>query len=239
MRIPRLLILFPALVVVAVARGSESPTDILRHVHATYAGLASYTDRGVVVSEYGTATAPAIDRFVFVTAFERSPRHFLFDFRKAQGDRYVIWGDPSAFHTWWKTTAVTTDYPNPNNVPALNLSDFPTTGSATKIPALLYPKAPIVGALANFVDPLLEGTEQIDGHRCYRIVGRTSDRYGQTGKETNLRRLTLWIDARSMLIRQVREEREGPVNGMSRVTTTFDPIANARVDEHRFQFTPP
>jgi hypothetical protein len=235
----RPLFLASALAVAAVARGADSPTQILREVYATYAALGSYADRGVILREYGAATAPALERYAFATEFQRTPRHFLFDFRKTQGDRYVIWGDPGAFHTWWRTTGISTDFPNPNNVPALNLSDFPTVGSATKIPALLYPKAPIVGALANFADPKLEATEQIDGHPCYRLVGRASDRYGQTGREVNLRRLTLWVDTHSRLIRQIREQPQTGAGQFSRTTTTFDPIANPKLDESRFRFTPP
>jgi len=76
------------------------------------------------------------------TYFNRDPRGFYFDFQKNGGaDRYVIWGDPEAFHTWWKTTGVKADYPNPNNTGAFSTADPQTAGSAMKIPPLLYAKA--------------------------------------------------------------------------------------------------
>jgi outer membrane lipoprotein-sorting protein len=223
----------------SLAHAGQSPEEILERTRATYAALATYADSGIVTVEYGSAAAPSGDRHTFATYFERAPRQFLFDFHKAGGDRFVIWGDPGAFHTWWKATAVTTDYPNPNNVPAINLSDFQTSGSATKIPTLLYPKAPLLGALSHFADAELDGTEQIGGHTCYRLLGHTSDLYGQTGKQVNPRRLTLWIDTRSSLIRQVREEARARPGEISRTTTTFDPIANPKLDAGRFRFTPP
>lgn len=222
-----------------LAHATDSPDVILKRARSTYAVLNSYADTGAVTVEYGSAANPSRDRHSFSTYFVRAPRRFLFDFHKAGGDRYVIWADPGAFHTWWKATAVTTDFPNPNNVPAINLSDFPTSGAATKIPTLLYPKAPLVGALSNFADPALHGTESIGGHPCYRLLGHTSDLYGQTGKEVNRRRLTLWIDTRSMLIRQVREEPAARGGQVMRITTTFDPAANPRIEEKQFQFTPP
>jgi outer membrane lipoprotein-sorting protein len=228
-----------ALTFATLVHAAESPDAILKRTRATYAALASYSDTGVVTVEYGSAAAPSKDRHTFTTYFERAPRHFLFDFHKAGGDHFVIWGDPAAFHTWWKETAVTADFPNPNNVPAINLSDFQTSGSATKIPTLLYPKAPLVGALSHFADPQLDGTEAIGGRACYRLLGHTSDLYGQTGKEVNLRRLTLWIDTGSSLIRQIREEARARPGEISRTTTTFDPIANPRLNASRFQFTPP
>jgi outer membrane lipoprotein-sorting protein len=214
----------------------ESPDAVVQHVRETYAALQSYADRGVVIREYGESTQ---DRHTFTTAFNRAPRHFLFDFHKQGGDRFVIWGDPDAFHTWWKTTDQRTDYPNPNNVSAINLNDFPTSGSATKITVLLYSKAPLIGALTHFADPSLEGTEKIGGQECYRIVGRTSDVYGATGKEVALRKVTLWIDTKSLLIRQIREEAKATPGAMNRLTTTFEPAANPSLPNTAFQFTPP
>jgi outer membrane lipoprotein-sorting protein len=215
---------------------NESPEAILQHVRETYAAMQSYADHGVVIKEYSESTR---DRHTFTTAFNRAPRHFLFDFHKQGGDRFVIWGDPGAFHTWWKTTDQQTDYPNPNNVNAINLNDFPTSGSATKITILLYPKAPLIGALTHFADPGLDGTEKIGGQECYRIVGRTSDIYGATGKEVALRKVTLWIDTKSLLIRQIREEAKATPGSINRLTTTFEPAANPSLPDTAFQFTPP
>ena len=75
--------------------------DILQRSRAMYGELRSYADTGVVLEEYGSGSK---DRHAFTTNFNRAPRRFSFDFSKDGGDRYVVWGDPDAFHTWWKAT---------------------------------------------------------------------------------------------------------------------------------------
>src|SRR5215467_314755 len=113
------IFLSAALLVVHAAAHAQNAESILQKARDTYAQLKSYADTGVMVHEYGTSS---VDKHTFSTGFNRSPRHFLFDFHKQGGDRYVIWGDPDAFHTWWQATGQQTDYPNPNNAPAISLS---------------------------------------------------------------------------------------------------------------------
>ena len=113
-----------------------------------------------------------------------------------------------------------TDYPNPNNAPAISLSGRNTGGAALKIPTLLYSKAALGGDFNNFADVVLDGTEPISGRRCYRLIGRASDVYAASGKEVNTRRMTVWIDTESLLISQVREEWKGLPGQRSRTTTT-------------------
>ena len=215
----------------------SSAEDILDRSRAMYAGLNSYSDTGVVVNEFGTSSK---ERHTFTTYFSRAPRGFYFDFHKENGDRYVIWGDPQAFHTWWKTTGVKDDYPNPNNTGAFGTADPHTLGSVMKIPTLLYSKASLQGAFTNFTDAVMDGTEEIGGHRCNRVVGRARDIYGGTGHESNVRTMTIWIDAESLLIRKVVEVPKDVLLGhIDRVTTTLEPQGNPKLDESHFQFTPP
>jgi len=218
----------------SVASG-QAAEDILQKTRAAYVALSSYSDTGVVLVEYGTSSK---DRHTFSTNFRRSPRAFLFDFHKEGGDRYVIWGDPDAFHTWWKTTGGQSDYPNPNNVPAINQSGYQTAGSVTKIPALLYGRDILQGIFTNFADPVLDGTEEIGRRKCYRIVGRSSDFYG-TGKEVNIHKLTVWIDAESYFVRQAREESKTLPGHINRATTTFELQANPKLDDSKLRFTAP
>jgi hypothetical protein len=225
-----------------VARGvlaADTPETIMQRTHDVYGALATYYDTGVVLDEYGAAATPSTSRHSFATYFRRSPRNFLFDFHKQGDERFVIWGGPDAFHTWWSATSTQVDYPNPNNLPAINSSDYQTVGSATKIPTLLYPKAALVGALSHFADPKLDGTEVIAGHPCHRLVGVTSDLYGLTGNEVNRRKLTLWIDVQTLLVRQVREEWQATPGQIHRTTTTFDPTASVAIDDTHFSFVPP
>jgi hypothetical protein len=75
-----------------------------------------------------------------------------------------------------------------------------------KIPTLLYSKANMGGDFTNFVDAKADGHEVIGGHRCYRVSGKASDSYAASGKQVNIRDMTLWIDAESSVLRQIREE---------------------------------
>ncbi len=213
---------------------AQSADEILQKMRATYADMKSYADTGVIVQEYGNT-----DRHTFSTYFIRSPRHFFLDFRKLGGDRYVIWADANAFHTWWKVTGQQTDYANPNNAPAISQSGLNTKNSALKVPALLYPKVDLGGDFNNYLDVSLDGTEDIGGHRCYRLVGRASDTYSATKKEVNVRKMTVWIDVDLSLVRQVREEWKTVPGSMNRTTTTYQPQANASIDDAKFKFTPP
>ncbi len=215
---------------------AQNAEEILKKSRALYGSLNSYSDTGVVLVEYGTSSQ---DRHTFSTYFDRAPRHFLLEFHKQGGDRYVIWGDPDAFHTWWKTTGQQMDYPNPNNVPAISMSALNTKNTALKIPTLLYSKAQMGGDFNNFTDVEMDGTELIGNRRCYRLVGRASDTYGATGKEVNLRKMTLWIDTETMLIRQVREEAKAIAGQRNRTITVYQPQANPTIQDGKFHFTAP
>jgi len=224
----------------AVIAGSSSRTaradeDVMQRSRAKYLSLQSYADSGVVISEYGPSSS---DRHTFSTIFNRAPRRFLLEFNKKGGDRFVIWGDPDVFHTWWKTTGQQSDYPNPDNLPALNQSGFNTSSLAAKIPTLLYGKAPLLSDFANFTDLTMDGTEDVGGRRCYRVVGNTRDVYAATNKEVNVRKMTVWIDAESLLLRKVVEQWKAPPGEIRRLTTTFEPQANPALDVARFRFTP-
>ena len=203
-----------------------------------YGELRSYADSGVVLREYGSRTDPSRDRHTFTTYFSRSPRRFLLDFRKQGGDQFVVWGDPDAFHTWWKTTGGRYDYPNPNNLPAINGSGANTSGSVLKIPTLLYGKAPLQGDLTYLRDVGSGGFETVDGRRCDRVTATTYGVYG-TGHEFNVHAITVWIDVESLLIRKIVEEWPPLPGQISRTTTTFEPQANPSLDEARFRFVPP
>lgn len=220
-------------VVVAASTGSYAADDLMQRARATYAALRSYADTGVVIHEYG---ASATDQFKFATRFTRAPRHFYLEL---EGGRYVIWADPGAFHTWWRDTGLQTDYPNPNNSPAITQSGQQARGVNDKIPTLLYTSAALGGSFVNFSDRVVDGTETLSGHACQRISGTARDVYGATGRESNVRKMTVWIDLESLLIRKVLEEWKPLPGQRSRMTTLFEPQANPTIDESRYRFTPP
>jgi outer membrane lipoprotein-sorting protein len=218
------------------AHAAETPEAIVEHMRSVYAALTSYSDKGTVTREY---SATSRDTFSFTTHFNRSPRHFLFDFNKPSGDRLVVWGDPDAFHTWWKAAGQTNHYPNPNNTNALTLNDYPTSGTISKIVPLLYAKAGLPGTIVQFVSKSQVGMEQVGGSKCFKLEGTASDSYGATGNKVNIRTVTLWIDSTSYLVRKISEETPASPGTLNRTTTTFDPQANPRLEDSAFKFTPP
>jgi outer membrane lipoprotein-sorting protein len=215
---------------------AEDAAAILQKARDTYVGLKSYADRGTVVHEYGYDST---DTHTFTTYFNRAPRHFLLDFNKQGGDQYVIWGDPEAFHTWWKAIGQQTDYPNPTNTPAISMSGQNTAGASLMIPTLLYGKSDLAAVMLRIADPVLDGTEDVGGRRCHKIIGRASDVYAATGREVNVRRVTVWIDIESLLVRKIMEESKPLPGQRSRNMWIFEPQANPRIDDSRFKFTPP
>jgi len=218
------------------AQAQQDPAQILQKSRDAYLALKSYSDTGVVINEYGASTQ---DRHTFTTYFNRVPRAFVLDFKKQGGLRYVIWGDPDAFHTWFQQTGQQYDYPNPNNIGAISLSGQQTLGAAMKIPTLLYGKSSLRAKLFDIADPVLEGAEDVDKRRCYRITGRVSDVYEATGKEVNVHKVTVWIDSESFLVLKVVEEWKPLPGQRSRNTTIFQPQANPTLDAGRFKFVPP
>lgn len=218
-----------------VAQAQPNPAQTLQRTRDAYLALKSYSDFGVLVHEFATSSH---DRHAFTTYFNRAPRGFLLDFRQQAGDRYVIWGDPDAFHTWWQATDQRYDYPNPNNVAAF--SGLPqAAGAALKVPTLLYGRSTLAAKMLDIADPLSDGFEDVSGHRCYRITGQASDVYAATGKEVNVHRVTVWIDAESFLVRKMLEEWKTIPGQRWRDTTTFEPQANPALDASRFKFAPP
>ena len=232
-----LSLLFFALIGLSPSLATDDP---LARSRAMYAALNSYSDTGVVINEFGPASSPVKEQQTFTTYFRRTPRGFYFDFKKESGDRFVIWGDPDAFHTWWKTTGAESDFPNPNNIGAFATAEPKAHDAALKIPTLLYSKAPFQGAFTNFSGPTEEGTEEIGGHKCHRLVGTDYDVYGATGNKVNVRQMTVWIDDESFLIRKIIEvPTNTPPGNVNRVTTTFEPQANPMLDESKLKFIPP
>ena len=220
----------------ATLQAEETPAAILEHTRSTYGGLSSYSDTSTVLKEYSPGSH---NSFSFTTAFNRAPRHLLFDYRMPSGDRMVVWADPEAFHVWWKTTGQVTEFPNPRNSGAITLSDYPTGGAISKILPLLYAKAGLPGALQHFEPARLAGMEDVGGSKCFRLEGSTSDLYAATGKTVNVRSLIVWIDSTSYLIRKVVEETPTSPGLLNRTTTTFNPNANPSINDDSFKFAPP
>jgi hypothetical protein len=217
--------------------------DVLARSRAVYAALKSYSDTGTIQHEFGPAASPTVERHTFRT-FYRAPRHYFFDFvedKKAGGDRHVVWGDNEAFHAWNSVTGVDMTFPKGQGAGAFVAASVGSLGSILKMAPLLFSQAGLQGTLTEVATTTDEGFEIVNGRRCHKLSGIAKSVYSQTGRETNIRRTTVWIDADTMLVRKVFEDTPsgGPVGHVLRYTTTFEPLANPPLDDLKFRFAVP
>lgn len=218
-----------------------SADDVLAGSQAAYTALKSYSDTGTVDVEFGPPGGTLKEHHTFKTLF-RAPRHFLFDFVKADNaDRFVVWADDEAFHTWWQTTGVADTFPKGEGGGAFVAGGEPTLNALMQLSPWLFSQADLTGPLTEFGDAAVAGTEAIAGHPCHKLAGTGKSVYRASGRVVNVRRMTVWIDVQTLLVRRVFEDTaEGTGGGyVSRTTTTFEPLANPTLDDARFRFTPP
>lgn len=224
-------------------KSSTSPADILAQSRSKYAALKSYSDTGTVTVEYkgpDDPAAPTADHHTFSTYY-RSPRQFIFDFAKdptVSDEHYVVWVDGGDFSSWWSATKVRDDYPKGQGGNAFALGTFPTKGSIMQISPLLFAEGGLHGPLTDFKALKADEFEDVNKHRCHKLVGEVGLAYG-TGAVTGVTPTTIWIDAESLLVRKVFEDTPKNTPGVSRTTTTFEPVADPKIDDAKFKFTPP
>ncbi|MGE5089043.1 MAG: LolA family protein [Candidatus Levyibacteriota bacterium] len=220
------------------AGASAGAADVLARSRAVYAGLHAYSDTGTVVVEFGNAPTPSREQHAFRTWY-RAPRLFRFDFTKAnQADRYEVWSDEQVFRTWWKATGGTSTYPKGQGASAFTTGSVTTYGALTAIAPWLFSQAGLTGTLTELGDAADGGTEVVAGHPCHKIVGVARSVYGATGRTTNVRNTTVWIDAKTLLVRRILEDAsEGRI--VSRKTISFEPVADPPLEDVAFRFVPP
>jgi outer membrane lipoprotein-sorting protein len=215
--------------------------DVFARSQAAYAALKSYADTGSVDTEYGPPGGVLREHHTFKTLF-RAPRHFLFDFVKQDNaDRFVVWADDEAFHTWWQATGVAETYPKGQGGGAFVAGGQPTVNALMQLSPWLFPQGDLTGPLTEFGDAKDGGTEAISGHQCDKLVGVGKSVYRASGRVVNVRPMTVWIDTQTLLVRRVLEGApEGSASGtVDQTVTTFEPQANPTLDDARFQFKPP
>lgn len=215
--------------------------DALARSRSVYASLRSYSDTGAMTTEYGPRGTVITEHHTFKT-FYRGPRQFYFEFNKEAGnDRFVVWSDGPAFHTWWAATGVAETYPPGSGAQAFAIGASPTLDTLIDIPPLLFSTAGLAGTLNEMRDVSVAGTEMIAGHQCQKVAGVAKSVYGATGNEVNVRKVVVWIDAETALVRRIFEDSSGgaPAGTTSRSTVMFEPQANPTLDDAKFRFTPP
>lgn len=225
------------------------PEDVLARSIALYPTLAAYADTGAVVRE----VPGIVDRWKFRTYFRRASLDFLFDFQgvtsqsaglttDASNQRIVLWminGELQSYNQVVRSHE-TVPRDSGNQPAALHNASASTAGTSILIPSLIFSRANLPGTILQIEQATDEGFDTVAGRRCHKVTGRAVEYY-QSGRKTNIRPVTVWIDAESLLIRKVFEDTpEGyPAGSYSRLTVTIDPQANPVLDESKFEFTVP
>jgi hypothetical protein len=230
-----------------IARAADDGMDLLKRSMAFYSTLPAYTDSGTAVRE-----GPGlVDRWKFRTYFRR-PLDFRFDFQgvtsqsagltvDSSTQHIVLWmikGELQSFNQQMRTHNTV---PRTGNQPAelLNASSG-TAGTSVLIPSMLFAKADLPGSIRQIREATHAGFESINGHRCHKIVG-TAAQFYPSGQMTNVRQVTVWLDAESLLVRKVFEDtpKGYPTNAFLRLTITLEPQANPQLDDASFRFAVP
>ncbi len=231
----------------AVAESDNEAMDLLKRSVDLYSTLPAYADSGTAVRE-----GPGlVDRWKFKTYFSR-PRNFRFDFQgvtsqsagltmDSSSQHIVLWmieGELQSFNQQMRShNAVGRTGNQPGEL--LNASAY-TAGTSVLIPSLLFAKSDLPGSIRQIREAAYAGLESVNGHRCHKIVG-TAAQFYPSGKMTNVREVTVWLDEQSLLVRKVFEDtpRGYPSGSYLRLTINLDPQANPRLATADFQFTVP
>lgn len=240
----RLAIAAPALclLLTAASPSHRAADDILARSIAAYGALKSYADSGVVINQF---TETASHRHSFTTYY-RAPRQYYFEFvadKAAGGGHTVMWCDGGDFQSWSSALSLHETYPRGSNtvLGGFAAAGSPTLRSITLITALLFANSGLVSTLNEFGDYTVDGTEDVGGHRCHKVVGVARSMYTKTQRVTNARPATVWIDTESLLVRKVFEDTPdgSPRTAVIRTTVTLDPRPNPTLEDARFTYTVP
>lgn len=215
--------------------------ELIARAIKQHGSLKSYADSGTVLFE-----APGIiDRHTFKT-FYRAPRNFYFEFtadKKTGGHRYVLWCDGGDFQSWSSALGTHEKYPRGTGTATTGFTSaaWPTKRAVIQIPSMLFGNDSLMGTLQELAEPSTEKVEELDGRKTWKVTGVARSVYGATGRVTNVRRVSVWLDAETLLVRRIFEDTpEGTAAGQySRLTTTYDPKMNVPLPDERFRFTPP
>jgi hypothetical protein len=152
---------------------------------------------------------------------------------------WMIKGELQAFNKQLRTHE-TIPREGGNQVAVLQGARAGTAGTSTLIPALIFAKSNLSGTLGQIQQPTDAGFETVDGRRCHKIIGMAGEYY-PSGQMTNVRQVTVWIDAETRLVRKVFEDtpKGYPAGLYSRLTVTIEPQANPTLDDGKFAFTVP
>jgi outer membrane lipoprotein-sorting protein len=222
--------------------------DVLKRTRALYPTLESYADSGIVTQE----TSGYIDRSSFRTYYAGTQRNFLFDYRQMptvyksgvlvpMSGHMVLWMLHGQLQSWDSVSGSHQEFPEGGNqVSAFVQATAATSGVAVLVPSLIYVQANLVTTIQELGDVTSAGLENLRGRRCYKLMGIARSVY-PSGQVTNVRPVTVWIDAETFLIRQVFTDtpKGYPSGQIYRLTVAYEPRLNPSLPDSLFTFAVP
>lgn len=243
------IVLVPGAMGTTSVAAQSGGSDVLARSIALYSTLTSYADTGTVVRE----EPGLVDRWKFRTYYRRASLDFLLDFQGVKSEsagmpldtssqRIVLWmigGELQSFDQQLQTHE-TIPRESGNQPAVLQHAAARTAGTSTLIPSLIFANANLPGTIRQIQQSTDAGFETVSGRRCHKMIGMAAEYY-PSGAMTNVRQVTVWIDAETLLVRKVFEDtpKGYPAGSFSRLTVTIEPQANPALDDGKFQFTVP
>ena len=199
-----------------------------RHVLAqtaeVYASCDSYRDEGLLTDLFTTQECVMTVQIRFSTAFVRPDRfRFAYAIERPLFLPSLIWRNGRDLRFWWPGK----EESPPNLGLAIASATGVSGGAAHNVPALLMPDEVPGRRLLDFDEVDAIGIEVVSGRTCYRLEGRWAGRL-----------MRIWIDAESLLLRQVEQEWWSPDSESVR-TIVYRPEMNQILRPRDLAFDPP
>jgi outer membrane lipoprotein-sorting protein len=211
------------------ARQVLSVDQLIDATLASYTKAGSYRDTGVALTlEHEKGKWREAARIEFTTTFKRPSSLLMELHEKSPGheERSLLWSDGKS-HRWWSSFDKKTRNEDSLELALVALSGN-SSGVSETVPALLMPYDDVKPVFGTMRRLKLLPPEAVDGELCHRLEGAVEE--GTT--------LTVWIDQRTYMIRQILEE--NVVEGERWQTLiVFKPLLNAPVEAADLRFAPP
>jgi len=223
---------------------ADDANTVLAKMRAAYASLNTYADAGTVVIQDDRTYM----RSKFRT-FRRKPKDFYFEFWKVSSTgtggtiplqgHDVFWMRNGNLDKWSEVGKLHESFPAGvrSQIAPINNAGSSTGGALPLVASLLFPKAGVLSDLEEIQTLSLAGTENISGHKCYKLTGVAQSRY-QSGATFNVRPVAIWVDADTYLMRQFFTDtpRSFAAGLIHRVTININPVTNPPLDDSKFEY---
>jgi len=222
------LVLVLASPVAAQDVDKRTAAQILDAMFQTYQNCKTYSDTGIVKTTLIGSGRIRSTEMPFRTAFVR-PARFRFELTDdmyGHPIHYIVWRDGEKVKTWWDIGSRLEDQPSLDM--GLAGATGVSGGSAHTIPRLLMPSEVSGFGLQGLKDILRLQDSTCGDSKCFVIRGK--DFHGDI--------VTLWVETKTLLLRQIHSGHDF-TNFQTDETTTYTPIVNGQISEEMIAFSAP